>query len=247
MKTIRGAGRLLLLLGACPTSLLLYSSYSYLPVGLSTTLHFIFPLVMAVYLRIFYRERLKKNQVFCLVLTLLGLAMASSSSFGGGSFPGIVLAVASGFTWAFYMVYIQKSGLTALPPAVLNFYLCLGNLVTSGLFCLATGNLVLYSANWVWSVVLVTALLQRILANILYQLGMRHISPLSTGILSTFEPLTSILFGALYLKEHLLPFQLAGAFLILCAICANVLSEHFPVFRKAAAQTEKSLPVKRSV
>ena len=212
-----------LLLGACPTSVFLYTSYSYIPVGLATTIHFIFPCVIALYLRVFWHERLKREQIIALALVFAGLFVLGFQAIGGGGLAGILLAALSGFTWAFYMVYIQKSGLTRLPLPVLNFYISFGNVVCSGFLCLAGGKMVLFRTPFLWLVVVFTALIHRVAANALYQWGMRALPPLSVGILSTLEPLTSILVGTLVLGEGLTAKQASGVVLILSGIVYHMI------------------------
>lgn len=45
-------------LGRGITTLMLYSSYTYIGVGTATTLHFLFPVFVALICRVFYRERI---------------------------------------------------------------------------------------------------------------------------------------------------------------------------------------------
>lgn len=48
---------LISILGYSATPILLYSSYNYIPSGLSTSLHFIYPVIVTVACIVIYRER----------------------------------------------------------------------------------------------------------------------------------------------------------------------------------------------
>lgn len=209
-------------LGTCPTSLLLYSSYAFIPVGMSTTLHFIYPVATAVYLSCFFKERLGLLRLGALALAVGGIAALSAGSLAPGSLIGILLAAGSGLTWAFYMVYMEKSGAKDLPACVLNFYMALLNAVCAGAACLVTGSFAVYSAAPVWLLVVFTAVLQRVAGNAMFQVGLRGTSSFSAGIFSTFEPITSVLLGVLLLSERFTGAQLVGLVLILGGIALNL-------------------------
>ena len=212
-------------LGTWPTSLLLYSSYLFIPVGMATTLHFVFPVVTAIYLSVFYHERFGLMNMAALLLAVGGIACMSLQGFSGGSLMGIVLALSSGCTWAFYLVYVDRSGLSQQPPAVLNFYMALANTVFAGLACFMTaGGIGLYTALPIWLLVVLNAFIHRVAANAMFQLGIRQTNAFAASIFSTFEPVTSVIVGVLFLKEQINAAQIAGRVLILSGIVCNVLA-----------------------
>ena len=214
---------LILSLGTCPTSIMLYLSYSYLPVGMATTLHFIYPAAAAVYLFVFYHEHFSLVNLLALVMAFAGVICLSVSHLAGDSVVGMVLAVGSGLTWAFYIVYLDRSGLTSLPPCQLNFYMALANCVVSAVLSVTMGKFAIYSSVFIWPVVVATGILQRVIANALCQKGLSGTKAFTTSILSTFEPLTSLFVGALFLNESLTAVQLVGTAMILGAILLNLL------------------------
>jgi len=217
-------GRIALLsLGVWPTSLLLYSSYMFIPVGMATTFHFIFPVVTAIYLTVFYHEKFGLINIAALALSVGGIACMSANGLSGGSFIGILLALSSGFTWAFHIVYVKKSGLSSQHPALINFYMALSNTVFAGLACLITdGRIALYSTLPIWVLVIFTAFIHRVTAGAMFQIGIRSTSAFSASIFSTFEPVVSIIVGVLFLHERFTFAQVAGLMLILSSIVCTV-------------------------
>lgn len=217
-------GRIALLsLGTWPTSLLLYSSYVFIPVGMATTLHFVFPVVTAIYLTVFCHEKFGLMNIVALLLAVGGIVCMSANGLSGGSLIGILLALSSGFTWAFYIVYVEKSGLSDQHPALLNFYMALANAVFAGIACMITeGRIALYTALPIWGLVVFNALIHRVAGNAMFQLGIRGTSAFSASIFSTFEPVTSIIVGVLFLGERFNAAQIAGLVLILGGIVCNV-------------------------
>ena len=218
----RTLGKLLLLaLGSSATSLMLYSSFAFIPVGMSTTLHFVYPVMVAAYLFLFFGQRLGGLRLGALALTAAGILCQSLQSLTGGNLLGIVLAVLSGMTWAFYMVFMEKSGLHTLHASVLNFYMALANAVCAGLACLVTHQFASLSGVRVWLVLALIAFLQRVAANAMFQVGLRGTGSFLAGIFSTFELVASVFAGVVALHERFLPTQILGMALILAGIAIN--------------------------
>ena len=222
------AGRLAILaLSTGVTAILLYSSYAYIPVGMSTTLHYIYPVAAAFYLACFYRERLQWWNVVSLILAVGGIVCVSASQLRGGNVLGVCMAVASGLTWAFYIVYVEKSGLTLLPPEVLNFYTGLSNALFAAVMCfLLQGGVGLYTEPLIWLLVLFNGILHRVAANAMFHVGVRFTSALTASIISTFEPVVSVLVSAFLLREGLSALQTLGLFLVLGGILFSVALNH---------------------
>ncbi|MDU2158778.1 DMT family transporter, partial [Clostridium sp.] len=66
---------ILSLIGVALTTALLYSSYSYIGVGVATTLHFMYPIFVALACRFIFNETLGKRKVLSLVMAFLGVAL----------------------------------------------------------------------------------------------------------------------------------------------------------------------------
>lgn len=219
-------GKLAILsIGATGTALFLYSSYSYIPVGMATTLHFVYPALITLGLGIFFHQRFTKRNFAALGLTLLGVVFMGASVELTANLTGMLLALISGVFWAFYIVYMDKSGLNEIPTTVVTFYSSLANIPVLGLFCAVTGALKLYTTAWAWGVIVLVAFLHRILSYALFQIGMRRISAFEAGILSTVEPASALVFGVLILHEALHPMQLLGLVCIAASIIVNLPSD----------------------
>ena len=215
----------ILAIGVAGTALFLYSSYSYIPVGMATTLHFVYPALITIGLSLFFHQHFTKRKLLALVLTLCGIVCMGSSVQLQTNLFGMVLAVISGFFWAFYIVYMEKSGLSNIPTVILTFYTSLANIPALGLFCALSGSLQVYTRTWAWGVIFLVALLHRIVGFGLFQIGMRKISSFSAGILSTVEPASALLFGILILHEQTHWLQLLGLGCIAASIILNLPSE----------------------
>lgn len=102
---------LLALLGilfAC-SSLFLFFSYEFIPSGLATTLVYLYPVFVAL-IMVFLRFYPSWQTWLSIIATFCGILLLSSPSPGASiRIPGIILAVASALSYAFYLVIVNRS------------------------------------------------------------------------------------------------------------------------------------------
>lgn len=208
-----GAG----LFGIFLTSTLLNASYHFINVGVSTVLHFIFPVLVMLASLLFFRERLRWWKILALVFGLGGVFTFLPSS-GLHGLWGLVLALGSGFTYAALLIAIERSRLKTIPAFKLAFYYSLVSLAGALLSGWATGSLTLELsfAAWVYSIVI--TLLVPVLGFSLLSFAIVRCGATTTAIVSMLEPVTSLLFSYLIFREPLTPLMLVGFLFIMAAI-----------------------------
>ncbi len=204
-------------LGYALTSLLLYSSYSYINVGMSTTLHFVYPLLVVLAGVFLFKEKMTLLKAAALALALLGIA----AFFEAGEMKnmlGVVLALASGVVYAFYILCLNHSAMNTVPYFTLTFYTGLIMAVVAGIYGFARGDISFALTGEAWLYVLGGALLNALVATTLFQVGVRLAGASTAAMLSVLEPITSVIFGMLLLGEGTTLQKAAGCLLILCSV-----------------------------
>ena len=188
-------------IGNAVTTLMLFIAFSLIDVGVATTIHFIYPVFVTIGCVLFYKERLGLQKFIALLIATAGIAcfflgVDMSAGFSGGTFLGLFLAVASGVTYAFYIIYMDKSGLKNQPVFKISFYVALMSSIAMGIFGIGTGELTLTTLTpQAWFISTVFALLCTVVALSLLQIGIKHVGASTAAILTTFEPITSIICG----------------------------------------------------
>ena len=200
------------------TPVLLFSSYSYMDSGLATTLHFTFPVLVIVLSVFLFRVCPDCRQIFCTLLCTIGISQLSGGETAGVT--GVLLAVASGVTYALYIVFLGKSSLQSVSALATVFWLTLLSSAEIALLAVATGNLVFPSDATAWGVTALLALLSTALALVLFQMGLFRCGPIRASLLSTFEPLTSVVVGSFVFYEILTVQNLIG---IVCVLGSGVM------------------------
>lgn len=207
---------LLCSVGYAATPVLLLSSYNYLPSGLSTTIHFVYPVLVIAGSILFCHEKVSRLKLLCCGLCAAGIVCFYTPG-GAISVFGIGIAFVSGVTYAFYIVYLSASGLLNMPVYKLTAYLNLISAVLIGAFTVLTRQVALPATPVSTGVLLCFALVAAA-ASVAFQLGTKYIGPQSSSLLSTFEPLTSVVVGILVYHEVLTLRSLLGIVCILLSV-----------------------------
>lgn len=202
--------------GSGATLLLLNKAYLYLPVGSVTTIHYLFPLLVNIIGARLSKKPMDTSTKVILIICTAGTLLLFDS-LKSSQLPGAVCAVISIATWSFQILYLEYSGLTKCPAAPIAVRQCMV-VASMGLLCgLREG----FTMGLVWHalpLLVLAAVMNNVLANILLQAGIKRIGSGLTAILCIFEPISSILLGYVILGETMTGRQIAAVPVILTAI-----------------------------
>lgn len=198
-------------------TLLLYSSYEYISPGLATTLHFLYPLYVTVYEAVRDRKTPGAVRLTGLALGLVG-SLLFLDSVGGGSLLGFVLALASGMTYAAYIIALGKEAEKPMPLYRLMLVVSVAGVFLCGATGLVMGKLTVAMAPVPWLCAVAVALLAAVVGGTLFQRGVREIGGANSALLSLFEPITSVVFSVLLLGDTLSVPKIIGSLLIMCSL-----------------------------
>ena len=187
--------------GSGLTIIILNESYNHVDTGIATSLHFLYPLFVAILCCFFYGEKIKKKQIISLSFALVGIICFMSK--GNGSLFGYFLAIASGLTYAFYLVKMDKTGLVKMNALKLSFYLALFTTIEIFTINLFMQEVVFKMDAIAYGLLLVLALSSSFLATVLLQKGVLLLGSTRASFICLLEPVTSMIVGILFLGEAL--------------------------------------------
>lgn len=136
---------------------------------------------------------------------------------GNISLTGIFLAFISGNTYAFYILYLDKSELKEIHSLKLIFYMNTVAAVLIGAVALAKGQMILPFSAAGWAAATAFAVCVSFIAVLGFQIGVKYTGGQSAAILSTLEPITSVMVGITVYGESFSAKGVAGCVLILAA------------------------------
>lgn len=205
------------LLGYGGTTVFLFTSYNYIPLGMATTIHFTYPVFTILGCVIFLHEKIRKMKVLAVVLSFGGILFFYNGD-GSVSLLGMALAFVSGMTYAFYTIYLRESSLKDMDSVKLIFYLNSVGAVMMLVMSLVTGDFTVGLTSVAWAVAAFLAVSASFIGVLGYQVGVKCIGPQNTSILSTFEPITSVIIGVLVYQEGFTVRTLLGCLCILSSV-----------------------------
>lgn len=230
-ETVRVARREFLTLSALGllfilSSLTLYLSFRLMPAGVASTILFTYPVMTAVIMTLFFRERLRPGTVVSIMLSLAGVILLYWADTGGTLNPwGVVLVLVSALTYALYIIVVDKSPL-GMSSFKINFYVLFYCAAGMALFALLSGQpLQLPPTPTAWLWVSWLAVVPAIMALVMMVYAAKYIGSTPTAILGALEPTTAVLIGVILFGEPFTPRLVAGIALILAAVVLVVLGK----------------------
>lgn len=211
-------------IGSAPTGLLLYSSYAYIPVGLATVLHFMFPTIVALGGVVCFKSKLTAHKIISLALGAGGVLLFFDKG-GALAATGVLLALASAGTYSLYILGVERTSLSKMHYFKLSFYLTICSAFVAAAFALLTGRMTFAISQLAWFYSFLISMLVAIGAFTLLQVGIVLCGATTTSILSTLEPIAGVVMGYIVLHETLSERKLIGCVLILGAVLLTTIAE----------------------
>jgi drug/metabolite transporter (DMT)-like permease len=183
-----------------------------------------YPVLVTVAAVVIGREKATRARVAALVVASAGTALVLLGA-GTGALDPLATVMALGASVA-YTVYILcgDRAVAGVPPVALASLVTAGATVTFGIVLVATtGPALSFGAEgWLWATMI--ALVSTVGAILAFFAGLARVGPSSAAILSTFEPLVTIVLAGLTFGEVLSPVQVLGGLLVLGTVVALSLS-----------------------
>lgn len=200
---------------ASATALSLYSSYNYISVGMSTTIHYIYPVLVTAACIIIFKDKISRDKVVSLILSTIGITLFFEGSI---NMTGILMAFLSGVFFAGYLLFMDKSGLNTIFPFKITLYTAIFSSVYLFIFGIISKNLVFKMSFTGWFYTILVAVFVSFFANTFVTLGVKYVGPTVTSIVGMLEPITSIAMGILFLREPVTLRNILACTLILIGV-----------------------------
>ncbi len=206
------------------TTMFLYLSYYSIPSGMATTIHFSYPIIVSVGGIFLLKQRKQWLKYLALLISAVGLTLLFELS-ADVDWRGIALSLISAVTYAIYILQIEHSALRDVNPLVVAFYLNIFTTLTFGVHGLISGQISINYSPETWLLLIGFALIIGIGGSFFIQLAVGYIGGQSAAIISTFEPITSIIIGVLLLDEVIKAKMAIGMALIIAAALMVIILE----------------------
>ncbi len=201
------------------TAILLIESYKYIPSGIATTIHFLYPLAVTLIMSWLFGERTSIATYIAIVVSLIGVILLAWGGHHGGDFKrGVALAMATVVTYAVYIVGVMKSRASRIESLTLTFYVLLIGAIMFFLYAFATTGIGPIHHYVEWRDLLMLALVCTVLSDYTLVLAIKYIGSTMTSILGSMEPMTAVVVGVVYFGERFDAVSIAGVLLVIIAV-----------------------------
>lgn len=202
------------------SSLCLFEAFNHIEAGIACTILFIYPVLVAIIMTVFYKERPSKRVITAILLTSVGIIMLYNGKTGSNLSPvGVGIVFLSALFYALYIVGIKNiKTLNKINGDKISFYVMLFGLlvyIVNLKFC--TELQILHSPKLLMFAILL-AIVPTIISLETINIAIKLIGSTKTAILGALEPLTALFFGVTVFHEELTTRIIAGVALILTGV-----------------------------
>lgn len=193
----------------------LYTSYLYMDSGPATVVHFMYPVIVFILSLLIYKEPASKIEYLAIIASTLGMILMYDPAFAI-SLKGFLLAFLSAIFFAFYCLSLGLSTAKELSTMQQTFYINLFGAVTGLIYASLFGKGIFRPDNMgEISFLFFYSFYLTLLCTYLLQRAIGKIGPRKASMLSTLEPVVSILVGLLFLSENITFLQGLAVMLII--------------------------------
>lgn len=213
------------------SSLTLFDSYQYMDGGIASTILFVYPVLVAVIMAVFFKERITVITMLCILFALGGIVLL----YNGGvdatlNVKGTAFVLLSALFYAIYIVSVNRSILKKIPTVKLTFYMLLFGIVVF-IFRVDFGTSLIFPTKWyLWGNLFSLALFPTAISFICTTKAVQHIGATSTSIFGALEPVTAVIIGATIFDEEITLRIIVGLVMIILAVTFVVTGDGISVY-----------------
>lgn len=201
------------------SSLSLFASYNYMNAGIASTLLFVYPIMVAVIMTVFFKEKLRLQTALCILGALCGIWLLYKNSNGSTlSLKGTILVFVSSLSYALYLVGVNQTRLKNVATLKITFYVLVFGLSLFSIRLLSGVPLILPDKWYLWGNLVALAVFPTAISFLCTTGAIKHIGSTPTAILGALEPVTAIIFGITVFGEKLTARDCVGLIMILVAV-----------------------------
>lgn len=198
----------------------LYQSFLYMDAGIACSILFIYPILVALIMAMFFHEHVSMLTCSCIAMATAGIAMLYNGDGGVSlSATGMLLVAASSLCYAVYIVGVDHSVLCHVPSGRLTVWvLGAGTVLFFVLTGFGTRLCPVPAEAWAWVNVAGIALVPTVIPILFINIAIKNIGPTYSAIIGALEPVTALIIGVTVFDEKITVRIVMGALLIFTAV-----------------------------
>jgi drug/metabolite transporter (DMT)-like permease len=195
-------------------SFLYMTAIKYASAGLVALLLYLYPFFVAILSMIFLNEKPTRVKAIALLLALVGAALTVGPV--SGQLIGALMAITAALVYSIYII-VGSNVMRHVSAFQSSTVIFASAGAVYGALTFANGaNFPQTSSGWL--VILGIVLLSTVIPVVTFLAGLERVGPTNAAMLSTIEPIVTVLLATWLFGDKLLPIVLVGGFLILIAV-----------------------------
>ena len=208
-------------LGYVGQSFMYMTAINYASAGLVALLLYLYPFFVAILATIFLHEKITRIKVIALILALFGTALTVGPV--SGQLIGALMAITAALIYSIYII-VGTNVMKHVSPVQSSTVIFASAGAVYGILTLVNGAH-FPASNSGWLAMLGIIIISTIIPVVTFLAGLERIGPTNAAMLSTLEPIVTVLLAAWLFGDKLLPIVMLGGGLILVAVILLTRSE----------------------
>ena len=199
----------------------LFIAYDFLSPGIASTIFFIYPIMVALILGIFFKEKITLATTISLVIVVVGVGILSIKDNFEINYIGLFVSLLGALMYALYMIIVNKTKIKASGVKV-SFY----SMVFVSLFflvkTLVLGNSVTIPSLEIGTHLALFSLITTALSVVSLVYAIKFIGSTPTAIMGAVEPVVAVMISVGLFDETLTSSLIAGVIIIISGVLIDV-------------------------
>ncbi len=185
------------------SSCTLYLSFHYMAAGIASTILFVYPIMTAVLMTVFFHEKVTWTTTIAIALAVAGVGLLYQ---GDGndklSTTGFALVMVSSLLYALYIISVNQWKNNTMSNVKFTFWILVFGMITMILFTVISGeNFQLLETPKQWICATQLALLPTVLSLFFMTISINLIGSTPAAIMGALEPVTAVVIGVFVFGE----------------------------------------------
>ena len=203
----------------------LFLAYDYLSPGIASTIFFSYPIIVALVLVLFYKEKITFPTILSLLLVVAGVGVLSIKEGSTINYIGLGISLLGALVYALYILIINKVRIEASGVKI-SFYSMLFSSLYFWVKTLILGESIAIPSLSLVGDITLFAMITTSLSLVALVYAVRYIGSTPTAIMGAFEPIVAVLISVGLFGEALTSSLIIGGMVIIAGVLIDI------VFRK---------------
>ena len=203
----------------------LFLAYDYLSPGIASTIFFCYPIIVALVLVLFYKEKITLPTVLSLLLVVAGVGVLSIKEGSTINYIGLGISLLGALVYALYILIVNKVRIEASGVKI-SFYSMLFSSLYFWVKTLILGESIAIPSLSLVGDITLFAIITTSLSLVALVYAVRYIGSTPTAIMGAFEPIVAVLISVGLFGEALPSSLIIGGMVIIAGVLIDI------IFRK---------------